>query len=177
MDSFIDEFFEEWMDSIINDIPLVPDSLRYDNGNPIVQNRRTIQENVISNMYRLRRTLEIQNQVSEVQNSMFHNIYELLTDNFIPETELEDVKIVLGKQQFDMLNHFKIDNTNNHIYSQQQCNICMENYSDNENLTKLYCNHTFHKDCIENWLCNEHVTCPICRTDIRNDSEFKNKKC
>ena len=45
------------------------------------------------------------------------------------------------------------------------CSICHE--SSNHNLSRqLQCNHTFHTQCIDQWLAN-NTTCPYCRYDLR----------
>eukprot|EP00746_Dinoflagellata_sp_MGD_P044786 gnl/MRDRNA2_/MRDRNA2_209515_c0_seq1.p1 gnl/MRDRNA2_/MRDRNA2_209515_c0~~gnl/MRDRNA2_/MRDRNA2_209515_c0_seq1.p1 ORF type:complete len:140 (+),score=26.48 gnl/MRDRNA2_/MRDRNA2_209515_c0_seq1:40-420(+) len=46
-----------------------------------------------------------------------------------------------------------------------ECEICLEEYKDGEELTRLPCMHIFHKGCIESWLATESV-CPNCRTDF-----------
>jgi hypothetical protein len=79
---------------------------------------------------------------------------------------MEDVKVTLTKDQFDKLFSEKVTQENNEKY-RSECNICMDEYNLEDVIVKLGCNHIFHKDCIYNWLCNERVTCPVCRKDTR----------
>lgn len=176
----MEEFFEEWMDSVINDTPLFQNSFGngfvHNNINQINQESHLedhvsqIHENVISSVYRIRRTLENENQVSQLQNNIYNNLYEILTEHILPNNteNFEDVKIILNKHQFEQLKHFSIiEETDKLLKDEYQCNVCMEHYNINEKITELDCKHFFHTDCIEHWLCNEHVTCPICRKDVR----------
>lgn len=184
MDSFIEEFFEEWMDSVINDTQLFQNNygngfvnnqisnMLYDNENQQDLNEnQSIENNVVSNIYRIRRTLQLENQMTQLENNMFQNLYEILTDQFLPHDtfdDFEDVKVILTKDEFHNLKHSNITDENDRLLTQnEQCNICMENYCLNEQITKLDCNHIFHSHCIEHWLCTEHVTCPVCRKDVR----------
>jgi hypothetical protein len=49
---------------------------------------------------------------------------------------------------------------------QQSCNICFENYKENELFRTLpSCQHCFHKKCIDKWM-KKRAQCPICRTNI-----------
>ncbi|OQR85950.1 transmembrane protein [Thraustotheca clavata] len=45
------------------------------------------------------------------------------------------------------------------------CCICLNEYTDNQELRILHCNHHFHKDCVDEWLV-VNATCPTCRTSI-----------
>lgn len=59
--------------------------------------------------------------------------------------------------------------------SEKKCAICLEK---DDICVKLNCNHTFHQDCIKNWVNNFYnkvakPTCPICRATI---SEYYVKK-
>jgi len=47
----------------------------------------------------------------------------------------------------------------------QECSICLEEYSKNNKIMILNCNHTFHKSCLELWI-KDNNTCPICRENI-----------
>jgi len=46
-----------------------------------------------------------------------------------------------------------------------ECEICLEEYKNGEELKRLPCMHIFHSKCIESWLATESV-CPNCRTDF-----------
>lgn len=48
----------------------------------------------------------------------------------------------------------------------QDCSICLETFKNRDDITDLGCHHTYHYDCISQWL-NTRETCPICRgTDL-----------
>ena len=48
------------------------------------------------------------------------------------------------------------------------CSICLDHAEKDEEITFLECSHIFHKNCIYKWLCETSVSCPVCRTDIRD---------
>ena len=51
-----------------------------------------------------------------------------------------------------------------------ECSICLSPITENQYMTN--CNHIFHKTCLENWLSNDHMNCPMCRQRINYcDSE------
>ena len=50
--------------------------------------------------------------------------------------------------------------------SKNQCSICMDGYSDNNNAMKIKaCGHEFHTSCLKQWL-SQNRTCPLCRADV-----------
>lgn len=44
------------------------------------------------------------------------------------------------------------------------CSICLDNLTAKSHM-KTMCNHTFHQECIEQWLCDK-TTCPACRRHV-----------
>ena len=60
----------------------------------------------------------------------------------------------------------------------EECSICIENIEpENHDSAQLTCNHTFHKECIDDWFKsqtdkNTHKSCPICRKDFNNENPF-----
>jgi len=48
------------------------------------------------------------------------------------------------------------------------CSICQDSMRQGELVRTLtVCEHKFHTSCIDNWLLNDSVICPVCRHDIR----------
>lgn len=45
----------------------------------------------------------------------------------------------------------------------EPCSICREEYHGGEDLGALECGHSFHADCIKQWLMHKNL-CPICKT-------------
>ena len=85
----------------------------------------------------------------------------------INENDLEDVKVILTKDEFKKLDSKIILEENLNDYSNKECNICMDEYKINDKIIILDCKHIFHRRCIKHWLLQEKVTCPVCRKDVR----------
>ncbi|KAG8360400.1 hypothetical protein FVEN_g2097 [Fusarium venenatum] len=46
------------------------------------------------------------------------------------------------------------------------CVICLEEFTDTDNVRHLPCEHTFHSGCIAAWYLAAHDTCPVCAYDF-----------
>ncbi|XP_025413583.1 E3 ubiquitin-protein ligase RNF126-like isoform X2 [Sipha flava] len=55
-----------------------------------------------------------------------------------------------------------------HLDVKLQCSVCWEDFTIDEKVMKLACDHMYHKDCIIPWL-ELHGTCPICRKYLADD--------
>ncbi|EOA17891.1 hypothetical protein CARUB_v10006300mg [Capsella rubella] len=57
------------------------------------------------------------------------------------------------------------DDSEDEIRTEQDvCSICLEALGEVRNTMNLVCSHSFHKDCIFQWLYH-NLSCPICRYD------------
>jgi hypothetical protein len=114
-------------------------------------------------------------------NLHFYNFNNLLSNDFLENDYLdmpdlidgnsnyniyEDVKIVLNEEDFDKLKSCKFKDLN--YDESKECLICIEYFNKEDDITKINCNHIFHKNCIKSWLCYESNKCPICRIDIED---------
>lgn len=115
-------------------------------------------------------TVNLRNQIPGRRPDISNLLGDLLGNivDYIAEPEFQDVKVTITEKDFDNLQSIKISHDNINEYIDKECNICLENYVEDDNLTVLPCKHFFHSDCIHDWLCNEKVNCPICRKDIRD---------
>ncbi|KAJ8564434.1 hypothetical protein K7X08_000894 [Anisodus acutangulus] len=48
----------------------------------------------------------------------------------------------------------------------QECPVCLADFNHDTEINRLSCGHVFHKLCLEKWLKNWNVTCPLCRDYI-----------
>ncbi|KAJ1956117.1 hypothetical protein GGI12_005389, partial [Dipsacomyces acuminosporus] len=51
------------------------------------------------------------------------------------------------------------------VDAKDECGICMDEYSQGEEVSELPCKHIYHEECINHWL-KVNGTCPICRARI-----------
>ena len=107
--------------------------------------------------------IENNSNMMEFFQSMFGMFFDM---PHIESSDLEDVKVTISKEDFDKFNKCKITSENLGQFD-KECNICIENYKVDDIVITLPCNHFFHKDCIKHWLCDEKVSCPVCRKDVR----------
>jgi hypothetical protein len=45
------------------------------------------------------------------------------------------------------------------------CSLCLEEYDETEDVTRLFCKHYFHLDCIKVWVMRSNC-CPLCRHKV-----------
>lgn len=50
-------------------------------------------------------------------------------------------------------------------HGNEKCSVCLSDLRDGEQAMKLPCFHTFHKDCITEWLVRK-AECPVCKTPL-----------
>lgn len=102
-------------------------------------------------------------------NTMLNRLMSMFLEGrtTVNESDFEDVKVTLTENEFDKLNVLSLSHENIKDYSNKECNICMDEYVVNEKIVELDCKHVFHESCIRNWLCNEKISCPVCRKDTR----------
>lgn len=51
------------------------------------------------------------------------------------------------------------------------CAICLEEFSEGQELRIISCSHEFHRECVDPWL-QQHHTCPLCMFNIIEGSAF-----
>ncbi|KAJ7079369.1 hypothetical protein C8R43DRAFT_910164, partial [Mycena crocata] len=49
-----------------------------------------------------------------------------------------------------------------------QCLICLDDYTEEDDIRVLSCRHAFHMDCVDRWLETGRNNCPACRTKVRS---------
>lgn len=183
--TLIEILYENFVDEMIS-FPLI-----YRTYNADVENAININNSIVSQLSNIRRHLETdisfdinhtispRTRVNSFQSfltrnfltnssSSFYNfvseIFDIDSDLNFDMYNMEDVKTTLPIEDFEK---YPVHTANQHEYD-KECYICLDKYIKNEELTTLPCNHVFHKHCIQTWLCKEHITCPVCRVDIRN---------
>ncbi|KAI8875844.1 hypothetical protein K501DRAFT_279981 [Backusella circina FSU 941] len=53
------------------------------------------------------------------------------------------------------------------------CSICLSDYENDDLICKLWCNHHYHKDCVQEWL-ELNSKCPLCKRDFRGNDHVSN---
>jgi hypothetical protein len=54
------------------------------------------------------------------------------------------------------------DNDNPGIKQHDECSICLSCFEINDTLRTLPCHHSYHKDCIDQWI-QQSLLCPMCK--------------
>ncbi|RDX92058.1 E3 ubiquitin-protein ligase RHA2A, partial [Mucuna pruriens] len=54
------------------------------------------------------------------------------------------------------------------------CRVCLSEFEEGDKVRNLSCRHTFHKDCLDQWLQQYCATCPLCRNKVLPDDIVPN---
>jgi hypothetical protein len=85
-----------------------------------------------------------------------------------------------SQEIINKLKHFKMEkefykkNIEEDKFEFPKCTICLMELSEGTDVILLPCEHIFHEKCITKWL-KVHNTCPLCRYELLNIKEKKEK--
>ncbi|XWS50769.1 hypothetical protein CRYUN_Cryun12cG0116200 [Craigia yunnanensis] len=100
----------------------------------------------------------------DIDNMSYEQLLELGDKVGHVNTGLKEDEIsrCLRKIKGSIMNDDLLLNLPMHV--DKNCSICQEEYEGDEEMGKLYCGHSFHIQCIKQWLVQKN-TCPICKTE------------
>jgi hypothetical protein len=52
-----------------------------------------------------------------------------------------------------------------------ECAICLDEFTEGMQLRKLPCGHVFHATCVARWLIERHAVCPLCKMDLFEEEQ------
>ncbi|SVA66089.1 uncharacterized protein METZ01_LOCUS118943 [marine metagenome] len=58
------------------------------------------------------------------------------------------------------------------VKCEEDCAICLDDYSENNKCSELYCGHKFHNNCFREWILEREV-CPLCNQELTKKETFK----
>jgi hypothetical protein len=99
--------------------------------------------------------------INDMSGLLVANILSSILDPYVDYVNSEDETPVLTEEEFNRLHFINIDKENPLLAS--QCSICLDDFKMGETCVSLKCKHTYHKECIKNWLIKQNSKCPTCR--------------
>ena len=106
-------------------------------------------------------------------NNVRSNILNTFNSVLNNDIESEDVKVVAVKSELDNLSYITYKKLKEQIQlgdisggGLTECSICIENFEDDDEILYTKCCHTFHKECINKWITEYNIKCPICKKDV-----------
>jgi E3 ubiquitin-protein ligase ZSWIM2 len=73
-----------------------------------------------------------------------------------------DERVAPKTVSMNVISSFKTDIVDESIASAGVlCSVCMEGYEVGQKRKYLPCDHVFHEQCIDMWLCNSSQNCPL----------------
>ncbi|CAA0392733.1 putative chromatin regulator PHD family [Arabidopsis thaliana] len=73
----------------------------------------------------------------------------------------------------DMLPATKFEDISSRVNPPESCRICQDEFDGGDEVRCLRnCVHVYHKTCIDRWIQDDKMTCPLCRTPIVPDFYF-----
>ncbi|XP_075499741.1 brassinosteroid-responsive RING protein 1-like [Primulina tabacum] len=72
-----------------------------------------------------------------------------------------------GSFEDDLLGRLQHQNTTGSGEHGDECAVCLCRIDEEDEVADIMCNHLFHRACLDRWMGFGHITCPLCRNNIR----------
>ena len=93
--------------------------------------------------------------------SLLANLFNV---NNVNNPQMENVKLTIKPEIIENIPKKKFKDYDQKIKDMNsKCTICQVGFENNDEARILPCDHTYHVDCIDNWLTNYNYMCPCCR--------------
>lgn len=93
--------------------------------------------------------------------SLLANLFNV---NNVNNPQMENVKLTIKPEIIENIPKKKFKDYDQKIKDMNsKCTICQVGFENNDETRILPCDHTYHVDCIDNWLTNYNYMCPCCR--------------
>jgi hypothetical protein len=112
--------------------------------------------------------------------SNYINLSDISSINVVRIPFEEESNPPTSQDIINKLKHFKMEkefykkNIEEDKFEFPKCTICLMELSEGTDVILLPCEHIFHEKCIIKWL-KVHNTCPLCRYELLNIKEKKEK--
>ncbi|EAS06275.2 anaphase-promoting complex subunit 11 RING-H2 finger protein (macronuclear) [Tetrahymena thermophila SB210] len=158
---------------------------------PIIKFQSSIQQSVNKIEAQQSKILVDQGKIKNEQNSDLE--FKIKCNNILPSLQVQVMSPVqaglLGHKAIQIISNCQsgskyLDEENKDSLSQQQnqekkvpslsesqingkqtCSICLIEFNSDEQIRQTICNHTFHSQCLNDWL-QKNDNCPICRQEF-----------
>jgi hypothetical protein len=84
-----------------------------------------------------------------------------MVNQFQTGNQFQNVVVSMDEKDIENLPSIKLEST-----QETNCCICMDCMEEGKMITKLDCSHTFHTDCIKEYLKKYNYKCPVCRVEL-----------
>eukprot|EP01084_Bolivina_argentea_P046876 86345_1 len=102
-----------------------------------------------------------QNMQAIYRNLISNNFFRGTPNRVIHQLQTQ----IFDTNDSNNINDIESANNNNNNNNRLNCAICLAQFENGEELRVLPCQHSFHTECIDQWL-RGHRTCPMCRIDV-----------
>ncbi|GMI99684.1 hypothetical protein HRI_003637700 [Hibiscus trionum] len=137
------------------DTAIVPDILsyaRYANGLPVNLGRQVIK-------WRIEILIEV-SPYDEIDESIEESLTNSVKFKPASKSSIKALKRARYLDDEDELHHGSS--------SRKGCTVCLDEFSDSDEVASMPCDHVYHNECIVKWLETSHL-CPLCRYQMPID--------
>ena len=107
----------------------------------------------------------LNNTPTNESSDQFLNAFNALISNSMQNysTEnFEDIKVTLEDDEVNNIKEISYIKKEDKV---EQCTICLAEFKENDLINELPCCHSFHPECIKEWLKEYDYKCPVCRKE------------
>ena len=103
-------------------------------------------------------------------STYYDDIITTIVNNLEQPVKFKKILSDEGRKSLTIIRYVKSEAT------YHSCPILCVDFEENDEITRLPCNHYFNSDAIEKWLTEEKSECPICRLELDHNKVERNRE-